>query len=164
MIRRPPRSTLFPYTTLFRSAIGPVLDRAEGRAVERDLLPGVAPVPHRLIVPGVAERVDMRRGDAVIKDAVVVRREAAPAARERPHVVLCGKRVVGARLLGERPAQRDRAAAPDQARRRRALGGRDGIERAHPVVLAPPPPVPAGTDVRAHVLLCRERPFGHVLL
>src|SRR3989475_7713293 len=65
MIRRPPRSTLFPYTTLFRSAIGPVLDRAEGRAVERDLLPGVAPVPHRLIVPGVAERVDVRRGDAV---------------------------------------------------------------------------------------------------
>src|SRR3712207_8963209 len=25
MIRRPPRSTLFPYTTLFRSAQGPVL-------------------------------------------------------------------------------------------------------------------------------------------
>src|SRR3712207_6936853 len=25
MIRRPPRSTLFPYTTLFRSASGPVL-------------------------------------------------------------------------------------------------------------------------------------------
>src|SRR2546425_4861665 len=124
MIRRPPRSTLFPYTTLFRSvlrlprlppagdadrvpglerdpalgqdvlqlppvhgrllrharnpamarhvehhppcedAIGPVLDRAEGRAVERDLLPGVAPVPHRLIVPGVADRVDVLRGDA----------------------------------------------------------------------------------------------------
>src|SRR2546422_6713091 len=26
MIRRPPRSTLFPYTTLFRSAIGDVYD------------------------------------------------------------------------------------------------------------------------------------------
>src|SRR2546421_9504027 len=25
MIRRPPRSTLFPYTTLFRSALGPML-------------------------------------------------------------------------------------------------------------------------------------------
>src|SRR2546426_12656019 len=24
MIRRPPRSTLFPYTTLFRSAVGPI--------------------------------------------------------------------------------------------------------------------------------------------
>src|SRR3712207_6903138 len=31
MIRRPPRSTLFPYTTLFRSLL-PVGDHAEGRA------------------------------------------------------------------------------------------------------------------------------------
>src|SRR3712207_8728870 len=29
MIRRPPRSTLFPYTTLFRSAGGPVKSRAQ---------------------------------------------------------------------------------------------------------------------------------------
>src|SRR2546429_2416302 len=39
MIRRPPRSTLFPYTTLFRSArlvdsrIGERLERARGRLV-----------------------------------------------------------------------------------------------------------------------------------
>src|SRR2546430_11461741 len=32
MIRRPPRSTLFPYTTLFRSAPAP--DAGEGRAPE----------------------------------------------------------------------------------------------------------------------------------
>src|SRR3712207_8377209 len=36
MIRRPPRSTLFPYTTLFRSEIG--VDEGPGfRGVERDL-------------------------------------------------------------------------------------------------------------------------------
>src|SRR3712207_8919585 len=39
MIRRPPRSTLFPYTTLFRSAVVVRLrfshDRADGRHVER---------------------------------------------------------------------------------------------------------------------------------
>src|SRR5687767_15573596 len=36
MIRRPPRSTLFPYTTLFRSARAPV--REAGKAdVQRDL-------------------------------------------------------------------------------------------------------------------------------
>src|SRR3712207_8770704 len=42
MIRRPPRSTLFPYTTLFRSAIGsddPSLD-AEVIVLLRDLLQG----------------------------------------------------------------------------------------------------------------------------
>src|SRR3712207_9239277 len=39
MIRRPPRSTLFPYTTLFRSVGGArVLGR---RVVERDVLDGV---------------------------------------------------------------------------------------------------------------------------
>src|SRR2546430_6013990 len=35
MIRRPPRSTLFPYTTLFRSAVaaeGPAPERIEGGA------------------------------------------------------------------------------------------------------------------------------------
>src|SRR3712207_7789679 len=32
MIRRPPRSTLFPYTTLFRSAVGRGDDRAQPHA------------------------------------------------------------------------------------------------------------------------------------
>src|SRR3712207_8246416 len=46
MMRRPPRSTLFPYTTLFRSIVGdPVLEHLTGLGVplvtcERDLTPG----------------------------------------------------------------------------------------------------------------------------
>src|SRR2546426_4675465 len=36
MIRRPPRSTLFPYTTLFRSAARHVRTPAHPRAVGRD--------------------------------------------------------------------------------------------------------------------------------
>src|SRR3712207_9091636 len=47
MIRRPPRSTLFPYTTLFRSVR--VLDDAEVAHLAPDLLVGVV---------GVQERVD----------------------------------------------------------------------------------------------------------
>src|SRR2546428_5298528 len=35
MIRRPPRSTLFPYTTLFRSDFLDVLDRGVGHPIER---------------------------------------------------------------------------------------------------------------------------------
>src|SRR5688572_31353859 len=45
MIRRPPRSTLFPYTTLFRSArkaVGEILDEVEQRA-----LPVRVQVAHR---------------------------------------------------------------------------------------------------------------------
>src|SRR2546426_9083395 len=34
MIRRPPRSTLFPYTTLFRSRRGPILSAQEWEAVQ----------------------------------------------------------------------------------------------------------------------------------
>src|SRR2546430_5993372 len=35
MIRRPPRSTLFPYTTLFRSAVGDVVEPEAAVALER---------------------------------------------------------------------------------------------------------------------------------
>src|SRR2546426_4637598 len=42
MIRRPPRSTLFPYTTLFRS-----IERSEAQAVEQRHRPGA----HREHVP-----------------------------------------------------------------------------------------------------------------
>src|SRR2546421_6159881 len=35
MIRRPPRSTLFPYTTLFRSHVLKLSDGVNSRAVER---------------------------------------------------------------------------------------------------------------------------------
>src|SRR3712207_8991677 len=34
MIRRPPRSTLFPYTTLFRSPAGPIVDEDVFSATE----------------------------------------------------------------------------------------------------------------------------------
>src|SRR2546430_12647402 len=49
MIRRPPRSTLFPYTTLFRSPSAALMACAaagvgEGLARDRDELPAVAPV------------------------------------------------------------------------------------------------------------------------
>src|SRR5436309_7383695 len=36
MMRRPPRSTLFPYTTLFRSSAGAPMGNAAGRLQRRD--------------------------------------------------------------------------------------------------------------------------------
>src|SRR5256886_17471150 len=42
MIRRPPRSTLFPYTTLFRSGLHPTAARGEGN--------GAAQVTHQSVV------------------------------------------------------------------------------------------------------------------
>src|SRR5260370_18254202 len=50
MIRRPPRSTLFPYTTLFRST-GPIHDRSPRRVQP----PGKVPVRERI-------EIEIRRG------------------------------------------------------------------------------------------------------
>src|SRR2546423_4833596 len=52
MIRRPPRSTLFPYTTLFRSHDDREDDQEQPAEPARDPLPGVAPVASQLLVDG----------------------------------------------------------------------------------------------------------------
>src|SRR5258708_15304168 len=43
MIRRPPRSTLFPYTTLFRSTIAQLVARAAEWSKEHEAAGGTAP-------------------------------------------------------------------------------------------------------------------------
>src|SRR5439155_24836686 len=51
MIRRPPRSTLFPYTTLFRSiptTSQPVFRASIVAAEITELIPGAGPPPHRI--------------------------------------------------------------------------------------------------------------------
>src|SRR2546422_8471284 len=53
MIRRPPRSTLFPYTTLFRSA-GPVAPHGAEAAESVDLLR--AELREHLLAPGLERR------------------------------------------------------------------------------------------------------------
>src|SRR5258708_9659802 len=58
MIRRPPRSTLFPYTTLFRSLRAGVLDRAGTPALGRPgaggarRLAGAGGAPHSWLADG----------------------------------------------------------------------------------------------------------------
>src|SRR5260221_6452601 len=49
MIRRPPRSTLFPYTTLFRSVLGQsAIERGIGNLRGSELLVNPIVEPHRL--------------------------------------------------------------------------------------------------------------------
>src|SRR3712207_7579624 len=59
MIRRPPRSTLFPYTTLFRSALEA---QEQVLAVGVDRADGAPGEPLR---PAVAAETGVRRGDLV---------------------------------------------------------------------------------------------------
>src|SRR5215208_8536829 len=76
MIRRPPRSTLFPYTTLFRSPAGADSDDEVGEAA-RGLAPQLRPgrLVVRLRVGRVAVLVRLERsGDLLgqaVRDAVV---------------------------------------------------------------------------------------------
>src|SRR3712207_8187754 len=56
MIRRPPRSTLFPYTTLFRSVLTAVADRQDRLRSRQRARPGVAPGEP----PSFVRRVAMR--------------------------------------------------------------------------------------------------------
>src|SRR2546422_1805501 len=61
MIRRPPRSTLFPYTTLFRSLLRVVVDRVvplHAGWIHRELVAGAA------IVIGVDDDLELIRGRA----------------------------------------------------------------------------------------------------
>src|SRR3712207_9528077 len=53
MIRRPPRSTLFPYTTLFRSVRGRVAGVGGDGAPELRLRVGEAPLLQQVDEPGV---------------------------------------------------------------------------------------------------------------
>src|SRR3989442_4846366 len=78
MIRRPPRSTLFPYTTLFRSGnhaleeVGEVLPELFGADM---LLRGVRRLPHQLLVVE----------GAVASAAAAEREGACPEVRSEEH-------------------------------------------------------------------------------
>src|SRR5258707_8917293 len=78
MIRRPPRSTLFPYTTLFRSLV-------RHGVAEEDI--GLALVPGSFEIPLAAKRLAMSgRYDAVVCLGAVIRGATAHFEIGRAHV------------------------------------------------------------------------------
>src|SRR3989449_4375488 len=81
MIRRPPRSTLFPYTTLFRSALSPALVEL-GRGTSGY---GGAPLGRglRALLPGPLWSVRRPAGPAEQVERVVVLTQALPSLLER---------------------------------------------------------------------------------
>src|SRR3712207_8029749 len=63
MIRRPPRSTLFPYTTLFRSAREPCFYAPPFRAGPSALAPAGSASAGRRLPGAAARRPSLRPGD-----------------------------------------------------------------------------------------------------
>src|SRR2546430_12095906 len=88
MIRRPPRSTLFPYTTLFRSELeefGIVVSRTEGgehlyRESEADISAAGARLPRF----GIAARHLRTFLTAAARQAALLEQLEAPGLRPRP--------------------------------------------------------------------------------
>ena len=111
----------------------PVGDVAEVGALGGDLDVGVAALPHAVLVPDVAEGVDVGHGRAVVDEAQVVHDVAAVPA----------ERVLGDEVLRrlEDAAERDRPAGAHEAGGGGAFLGADEVDGAHLVVVAPAAPV-----------------------
>src|SRR3712207_7720900 len=77
MIRRPPRSTLFPYTTLFRSLVpagGPVHGRGPHPAVVALRAAGGADGQRGAMVPAAPHRLGVHAAPAAVAGAAVDRK------------------------------------------------------------------------------------------
>src|SRR3989475_526013 len=97
MIRRPPRSTLFPYTTLFRSDRGRAAALAVGRAVGRPVVTGLVGegVARGLAaVVAVAERPVGVEGHAAVRRVAELRRREGVALGVRVVRQHAGRRAV----------------------------------------------------------------------
>src|SRR5256886_12688228 len=83
MIRRPPRSTLFPYTTLFRSELGVDVIEAGFPAASRGDFESVQAVAREVSGP-----IICALARCSFEDIELAARALAGAARQRPHVFL----------------------------------------------------------------------------
>src|SRR2546422_6808105 len=118
MIRRPPRSTLFPYTTLFRSH--PATPATTPPPVERDL---VALLLHstearEALLPMVVEAEDLAHAPFRTIVAALRLRLSAPAESLMTDLVTDEARSVLAALLVEERAELDVRVSIEQFRRR----------------------------------------------
>src|SRR6267143_2191239 len=136
MIRRPPRSTLFPYTTLFRSA---AQSRQLGEEVVHELLvPAVMPAT----APGYVEiLLDRQVGEAASARRHIRHPRAATPPRGPVRDVPVGDRHVArcARQKADDGLDRGRLTGAIAAQERKHLSWRDfDVEVEHDVTLAVP--------------------------
>src|SRR3712207_8882325 len=89
MIRRPPRSTLFPYTTLFRSTLHDLLEQREQVADGADLVADeqeVRILDHGLHALGVGHEV---RRDVALVEAHALRSEEHTSELQSRQYLVC---------------------------------------------------------------------------
>src|SRR3712207_7525752 len=96
MIRRPPRSTLFPYTTLFRSRT-----RVRQQIGEHLVQPGAVPIHHDRFLGQVELPVVTRSGGVRVADGVQDRKSTRLNSSHAniSHAVFCLKKKPGTHTL-----------------------------------------------------------------
>src|SRR2546422_6222692 len=87
MIRRPPRSTLFPYTTLFRSLADQVAETTGGFGVADDLVDSVLLLLEPVQPPDLAFRPDLVEGASDGKLELFRSEEHTSELQSRLHLV-----------------------------------------------------------------------------
>src|SRR3989454_7364520 len=88
MIRRPPRSTLFPYTTLFRSTGAPLPAGADTVVRQEDTEPA-EPGSVRVVTGRDARKNVRYRGEDIRKGEVVLRSEEHTSELQSPCNLVC---------------------------------------------------------------------------
>src|SRR3712207_7894064 len=87
MIRRPPRSTLFPYTTLFRSFVtvgGGVVAAARDESGGNWYVDAAAAAAPGLVIPRIAERLTVVEA-SLLNDAALIGAAACALQRSEEH-------------------------------------------------------------------------------
>src|SRR3989449_10907763 len=149
MIRRPPRSTLFPYTTLFRSAVDPDVDEVivpdvvAAAEVRPDLARLVVEADeHRIKVLAVVTQV----GNGALADGLAIVRDPLPEAVDARHLAghACAgfhrqEILDGGRLLHARDGHRPVRDADDRFVAARRYGTGRGPRRRPLWVCSPGP-------------------------
>src|SRR5437588_2931441 len=74
MIRRPPRSTLFPYTTLFRSSLSQIVEKHVAAR-------GGVKAWHAVQTLATSGKIDAGTGDSVTRSTTIARQGAGASAR-----------------------------------------------------------------------------------
>src|SRR3989454_7763897 len=89
MIRRPPRSTLFPYTTLFRSPVPPLVGEPRNGKVDLAMIHRAGPAPAIVHVAVVPPRDQHPRKRDATPRSIVGRSEEHTSELQSPCNLVC---------------------------------------------------------------------------
>src|SRR3712207_8184429 len=89
MIRRPPRSTLFPYTTLFRSDLEKISHKELSYPVDKDHVDGITAAKHLGKDPSTVYKTLVTQGNSKAYFVFVIRSEEHTSELQSRQYLVC---------------------------------------------------------------------------